>query len=504
MPYLLEVQPYDPAIGGTRTLYFSDTGFVTEPGDAPANTYYRRFLDIPLAESRSLGTGTSIGGYSTPASGTITLANDNGQLDGLAAYSWEGRPYRLLWSTKAKPALADFTQLRAGVIDQVVVGNDCQIQTLDRSALFDVSALPYTFAGTGGVEGTADMKGRYKPRCLGQPPQFTPILVDAANLTYLIDPDGYSSVFDLRDGGKPLPSSKGDFATYAALIAADLTGYDYATCKALGLVRLRVATSSDFTLSCKGVAPGGTWISSFADLVKFLLTTSAGLTTADLDLARFAAFNTLQPAPLEYWADGGSQVTVRSIIDELADTVGAFWGFGLNNLMQLGRYDPPKTVADYSFTERQIVELTPQPAARRLRNIRLSYEHHYTRLTTATLIAAATPAADQPRLLADMLWTDPKTNASVAAACLLYYDADVQTHFVNKTDAEAERDRRSALYGNAAMPFTVTVPLTQGLDVGCTVRLTSPRYMLSGGRNFTVITVDGGGNDETMKLTVRG
>ena len=35
--YLAILEPYDPVAEATATLYYSDHGFVTEPGDTPAN-----------------------------------------------------------------------------------------------------------------------------------------------------------------------------------------------------------------------------------------------------------------------------------------------------------------------------------------------------------------------------------------------------------------------------------------------------------------------------------
>ena len=71
MPYLMRAEPYDASLGAVRPIYRSDTGFTSEPGDSPANTYFVRRIDTPLTVKRSLYNSTAIGGYSETSFGAV-------------------------------------------------------------------------------------------------------------------------------------------------------------------------------------------------------------------------------------------------------------------------------------------------------------------------------------------------------------------------------------------------------------------------------------------------
>ncbi len=96
MAWLLRASPYDEGTAGIVELYFSDTGFVTQPGDTPANIYWVKRLQVPLAVQQALYAGSDLGGRSDLNLGAITLANGDGALDELAQYDWDGRLVEVL------------------------------------------------------------------------------------------------------------------------------------------------------------------------------------------------------------------------------------------------------------------------------------------------------------------------------------------------------------------------------------------------------------------------
>ncbi|HYE48141.1 MAG TPA: hypothetical protein VEB20_01015 [Azospirillaceae bacterium] len=502
MPYLLKAQPYDPDIGGTRTLYVSDIGFTTEPGDSPANTYWERRIDAPLTIRRSLFNGSAIGGFSSAAFGSTLVANSDGGVDHWTDYEWDGRLVEILYTGNGTPTLSDFAVIFSGTAEQVVPGDDLEIVLADLQVLLDKPASRGTFAGTGGIEGTAELKGREKPFLLGIKRRFTPVLINAALNIYMIDPEGFHELIDAEDGGDPFTVAGADQASYAALAALSMTGLDYATAKAAGLIRLATPPVYAFTVSAKGVAPGGTWIARYADLVEHAVTSFTTLTAGDLDAASFTAMNGLQPAELGYWYDGGGELTVRQLVDELSDTVGAWWGFDEGRKLEVGRYDEPAVTADFEFTERDILDLRPRAAARRVKTVQLGYRHYATLLTSESQFAGTPTDAFRESAGAAYRWTD--ASADAAPESLLGETLRKETLFDAEADAEAERDRLADLLGARRKAFDVVVPLTPGLEVGHTVRLTDSRYGLSAGRNFRVLETVRDASAETHTLTVTG
>lgn len=503
MPYLLKAAPYDPAAGAVRWLYFSDVGFTSEPGDTPSNTYFVRRIETPLTIKRSLWNGTAIGGFSETSFGRATLANDDGAFDWLADLDWDGRLVEILYTPRERPALSDFAVLFSGAAEQLVPGDEIEIELRDLLVLLDVPASRGQFAGTGGIDGTSQLKGRERPWLIGRRRQLEPVLLSSAYNIYMIDPQGYSALLAARDQGVALTNNAGDFASYLALAGATLTGSQYATAKAAGLVRLGIKPAGRFTVDVEGVKVAGTWISRFADLVQHLVTGMTTLAASDLLASSFTAFNGLQPAVLGYWCDGANAPTVRAVIDELAQTVGAYWGFGEDRKLALGRYDGPAAVPDFRFGERDILELKPRSVDRRMKTLKLGYRPYAVTFTEQELNNATT-AADREAFQAAYRWTSVGTSAAAAAASLLARDEEADTVFDAESDAVAERDRRLALFGAKAKAFEVTVPLTPGLTVGHTVELTDRRYGLAAGWLGLVLEAERDADDETHKLTVIG
>ncbi|MBP2303418.1 hypothetical protein [Azospirillum picis] len=504
MPYLMRVEPYDATLGAVRPLFFSDLGFTSEPGDSPSNTYFVRRIETPLQVRRSLFDGSAVGGFSETSFGSATLANDDGGLDWLSDLDWDGRLVEIRYTPLERPTLADFTVLFSGAAEQLVPGDEIEIQLRDLLVLLDVPASRGQFSGAGGIDGTSELKGRDKPWLIGRRRQIEPVLIDAINNVYMVDPLGFSTLLAARDKGVAYPVPVGDYASYAALVAAPLTGNNVATAKAAGLIRLSQDPDGRFTIDAEGVRVSGAWIYRFADLVRHVVTSMTTVTGAGLLDASFTAMNTLQPAVLSYWCDGSSVPKVREVIDQLADSVGAYWGFGEDRLLSLGRYDGPATTADFVFGERDVIDLTPRSVDRRMKSLKLGYRPFGVTFTASDLDRVNVTPADAEAFQNEYRWTAVATNAAAAEASLLATDEEANTLFDAEADAIAERDRRLTLHAAKRKAFEAVVPLTPGLTVGHTIRLTDSRYGLSAGWLGLVLEIERDADDETMKLTVLG
>jgi hypothetical protein len=104
---------------------------------------------------------------------------------------------------------------------------------------FNVDVLPSTYAGTGGAEGSADNKGQVKPLVIGSAKGVQPVLINAVNSVYQFSGYGaIEAVSALFERGASFGSAIGDYANYAALVAATIAPGRWATCLAEGMVRL--------------------------------------------------------------------------------------------------------------------------------------------------------------------------------------------------------------------------------------------------------------------------
>lgn len=123
----------------------------------------------------------------------------------------------------------------------------------------DKDVLSRTFAGSGDAEGALDMKGRVKPLALGWPQNVEPVLINAVDSVYQFSAYGpIEGVTKLYERGSDFGASAGDYADYAALVAATIPAGRWATCLAEGMVRLGAPAFGVITGDIKGHVVDGT------------------------------------------------------------------------------------------------------------------------------------------------------------------------------------------------------------------------------------------------------
>jgi hypothetical protein len=501
MPWLLFAQPYDEAITGIRSLYFSDVGFVTTPSESPANTYWDRRIEVPLVVSQSLFSGADIGGRSEVSIGQITLANQDGALDTLADYDWDGRLIEVRYSALANPVLADFAVVFSGTAERIVTGDEIAIEVRDLQILFDEPYQPARFAGTGGVEGPTEYKDRRKPRVMGVVRQFTPLLLNQASLVWCYGDGPVGGPLAVLDSGVALTAGA-DYATYAALTGATVTAGTYATCNALGLIRLGAALSGVLTIDAEGAKPSGTVLKKFADIAVHVIDTATTLSASDFATGTVTALNTTCPQTLGHWYDGGGDLTVRAMLDDLAQSIGAFYGFDDSRKIVLGRLDAPAVTPDFSFGERDLISLRPLPAERRLKTQIVRWGRRLRPLQDEDIAGSVTGTARQA-LIEE--WRQEKdASATIAAASLLAREETLNSALDVGADALAEAQRRVTLYGARRAGFEAVVEFVAGLRAGATVQITDPRFGLAGGKRFRVMRTERLAADQEVTMELWG
>lgn len=501
MPWLLFAQPYDETIAGLRSVYFSDVGFTTTPAESPASTYWDRRIEVPLVVGQSLFADADAGGRSEISLGQITLANDDGALDALAGYDWDGRLIEVRFTAKERPVLADFAVVFSGTAERLVPGDEIAIEVRDLQILLDEPYQPARFLGTGGIEGPAEFKDRRKPRAMGVVRQFTPLLLNEPSQVWCYGDGPVGGPLVVRDAGVALTAGA-DFASYAALTGAALVAGTYGTCNALGLLRLAAAPSGVLTIDAEGSKPVGTVLTRFADIAVHVIDTATSLSGADFATGTVAAMNTLCPQTLGHWYDGSGDLTVREMLDEIAQSIGAHYGFDDARKIVLGRLDAPAITPDFSFTDRDLIELRPLPAERRLKAQVVRWGRRLRPLQDQDIAGAVTGSARQA--LIEEWRQERDTSASVAAASLLAREETIDSALDVQADALAEAQRRVALYGPRRAGFEVVVEIVAGLRPGMTVQITDPRFGLSAGRRFRVMRTERRAADAEITMELWG
>lgn len=156
---------------------------------------------------------------------------------------------------------------------------------------FQVDVLPKTYAGTTGAEGGSDLKDKVKPLAIGRPRNVEPVLINTVDSVYQFSAYGpIEAVEVLYERASAFPASSGDFATYAALVAADIDPGHWATCLAEGLIRLGAPAAGVITGDIRGHAVSGVAPRGAGALVKVLASIS-GVDTGLLANDRLAALD---------------------------------------------------------------------------------------------------------------------------------------------------------------------------------------------------------------------
>lgn len=220
-----------------------------------------------------------------------------------ASLMWSGAPVTVYDATScdyANMPVEFIGIVSTGLLDvwtrQLILNLEVEKGKLDRPLLSG------EFTGGGGILGDADKRGTLWPAGFGFVENCEPVWFDAVNNVGMLD--GYSNlttVHGLYEGGDDRGASFGDYASYAALVAAAIPKGRWATCLALGLVRLGAPPAMRISCDCTFRGAAGTGANRPGALIRRVLETHAGIPTGDLDLASFASLDTAVPRNVHYW-----------------------------------------------------------------------------------------------------------------------------------------------------------------------------------------------------------
>lgn len=125
--------------------------------------------------------------------------------------------------------------------------------TLDPAGDGETKVLVREYAGSGNAEGGTSLKGTLKPWIFGHAQNVEPVLINEDNSVYQFSGYGpIQSVDALYERGASFGASFGNYANYAALVAAAIPAGRWATCLAEGLIRLGAPQYGVITGDVKG------------------------------------------------------------------------------------------------------------------------------------------------------------------------------------------------------------------------------------------------------------
>jgi hypothetical protein len=313
---LVQIDGYDPVAAAPVTLYASS---VDDPAVCMLNglTWWPMLsklgsLKYDLFDGSFAGSITSPGSTLTtqveawPNFGRYSLADARFRLwTGQAGAAWGSYTLQFDGRVTAQPTMQD------GVASVSFAAHD---KWLDKSLLS-------LYAGTTGIEGPTALKGTVKPLSLGAPRYVPGVLIDSVYNVFQVSAYGAIQSIEaalerLLRYGSPI----GDYANYAALIAATIPAGRWGTCLAQGLVRFGAPTTGQICFEVQGDSAGSDgWARKPGQLIRYLAKMAGG--AGKIDDASLNALDAARPYNLSLYIN--DQSTARTVIQAIAASVNA-------------------------------------------------------------------------------------------------------------------------------------------------------------------------------------
>jgi hypothetical protein len=322
MPFVMQIDAWDIVAAAPVTLRAAS---VDDPAVCHLNgeVWWPSIDRLPTLAMDFFG--GEFGRVTTPAS-SFSLAVEH--WPNFGRYSFADARLRL-WHGLDGAVWAGYTLRFDGRITAVAQGEDgrAEIGFAVDDKWLDQPLLA-TYAGTGGIEGPAALKGRVKPLAMGQPMGVPGVLLDTVkSITQL---SGYGAIesvdVPLERLARQFGSPVADHADYAAIAAAPVAAGTWVTAKAIGCVRMGAPPYGKLCFLMKGDNGGtGGWVRRPGAIIKRIAEIAGGL--SKVHAASMTALDAARPYDLSVYQD--SQITARTLIQSIAASVNAVAGVTL-------------------------------------------------------------------------------------------------------------------------------------------------------------------------------
>lgn len=337
-PIALEVQPLDPVLETRIMLRFTDS-------DDAAATVLNGEAAWPgivqdLALSREGWNGDWRNNVAVPQAAVDVALNALRAADPVSPrYRWSGAPFRVY-----RDAGAGYELLFNGLVKEAgIESNSLKVTSEIDAEPFEEDVLNKKFDGRLGEGGFEALKDVPMPALFGYCLNVEPMMINVVDYIYRLHAYGsIEGVVKVFERGIDFGVGVGDFADYAALLAALVPEGRWATCNALGYLRMGAPPAGIITADVKGDNVGGFHQTTAAIVAR--LCEIASIDPGRLDAASMAAFAADVPYPVNLYMTQQEKVvdTIRRIVLPCNAQVSFSW---LGQL-QVSRFNtiPPSTM----------------------------------------------------------------------------------------------------------------------------------------------------------------
>jgi hypothetical protein len=511
---------YPQSDASSTTLYASDMGYRSRASDSIGVRAYPAAMDQAFEIDRHVGLPP--GQASTAAFGTLRLSNLRQRYDSfIQGKNCDSRTIKLLMGNKTydqsrglyvDPSYSNLTMFFVGTAGSWTISEDeLEIPLRDATYWADRPLQSSVYAGTGGLNGGADLAGRPIPMVRGgttaHPVQNVPLTtVDAVNLIYQYT-DFPGTVVTLYEGGAAVFTYDSDTTNlYAGTPPAP--GH-YRTSNAQGLVQMGSTPVRALTADVTGTFPVSGAVTTAALIAKWVLLDTLGQPSSMVDAASFSAADTAYPYVAGFYAGSGErgldivQFLLGSIGARLITSrAGTLSALVLRKVTSAAASGAPKlstaTVTQITPTAPGLgAPLDPPPY-----RWRVGYNRVYQ--VQASDFNGAITAARKAQIGTEYQLATWSSSA-VSTAWRRPNDPDpIGTALLVQADAQALANDMGALWGEHPGLWTVQMPITAavGLDMGSLVQVQWPLVELTAVRPGQIVGEQVRSFDSTAQFTV--
>lgn len=488
--YLVDLTAVIDDVGTKQTFRYSSAGYVTSPTSTPPNVYYEERLKQPSLIRLDMFSSGRTSGKSSIGVGELVLSNADGGLDFLQDYGFDGQELVLRVGSPDQD-ISNFTIVLTATMEQVeITQKTLVVKVKDKQAILDENIQQELYLGTGGLEGTdLSIKGSPKPLVYGKVFNIIPVIVNPINFIYQISSD---DVFDI-----PFVYDRG-IALLKGTNYTDLTELQ-TVAPAAGEYRqfqgyFRLGSRPVGVLTCDVVETNSATNHTVPKILeKIALRMGIGaLEISSSDVLDLAVLNSSE---VGIYIPQGNVAT--QAMDEIANSIGAYYGFDSQGIFRMGRLDSPPMTPDLFIEEDSILEIDKVASRDTDRGIptyrvELKYAKNYT-LQDRTALAAAV-ADERVAELKEAYRTVIAEDLDILLKHELSPEISRETLLIDPLDAQDEADRLLTLYSVRRDVFQLRVrlddQLTELLEIGNIVNLVYYRYGLSLGKNLLIIGLE--------------
>lgn len=466
----------------------SGEGFATRPTDTPAHVAVPPTLLDPGSLRREMFSGDKVFGAVRPAFGEVVLFNGDGRYDAWEHHGFDGRPFVLRWGPLGGAYPADFETLVICTVEGITLTeNEARLRLRDNTALLDKPVLKDAFTGLtvpegyiggigGGIAGT--VKNRYINATAYFGPQPTLLKNTFGGAIYHLSVGVHVGSGRLWDNGNEIAHES---------IPFDMDFWELSDYPESG--HYWISTTDNNVYIRLGSR-------SVGDLRMFLNVVNVFPTPISMqDLLTEVGFSgSVIGTPLTniHGAFADTSLTYAKLFDDVANRDGMWYGFDRLGRFVSKEFEAPTGTPLITFSRSNCLSVKRSPVP--------GMEVPVYQIATAASQAWKSNYTAPGNYIKDRFQTDDwyfKFNKSDPAILVKHIGAkslDFKMLIGPERPAEftAMADRYLAMFGVDRSLITAVVPLSAeslAIDLGDVVNVAWPRFNLSAGRLFRVISV---------------